>query len=42
MNSIGWAMMFTGSYQVSLNCSESLNVLVNQCQFTGSGWSENI
>jgi hypothetical protein len=39
---IGWALMSSGAYQVKIQCSQSLSVLTSQCQFTGSGWAENI
>lgn len=40
---IGWSLLSTGSYQVMLDCgSQLLSNLMFQCQFTGSGWSENI
>ena len=43
MNGIGWALMSSGSFQVSLDCgSQYLTGLTTQCQFSGSGWSENI
>jgi hypothetical protein len=42
MSEIGWALMSSGAYQVKIQCSQSLSVLTSQCQFTGSGWAENI
>jgi hypothetical protein len=39
---IGWALMSSGVYQVKIQCSQSLSTLTSQCQFTGSGWAENI
>ncbi len=44
MNGVGWALFSSGAYQVSLDCGgQSLDhTLMNPCQFTGSGWSENI
>lgn len=43
IQSIGWALMSSGSLQVALNCgAQPLSNLTSQCQFTGSGWSENI
>jgi hypothetical protein len=42
IHDIGWALMSSGAYQVKIQCSQSLSVLTSQCQFTGSGWSENI
>ncbi len=42
IQSIGWAMASTGSYQVILDCgSQTMDDLVLPCQFSGSGWSEN-
>jgi hypothetical protein len=35
--------MSSGSSQVMIDCGgQSLSGVVSQCQFTGSGWSENI
>lgn len=43
MNGIGWALMSSGAYQVELDCGAQIIAnLTAQCQFTGSGWSENI
>jgi hypothetical protein len=43
---IGWALMSTGSYQVKINCGipdlKDILPTTPQCQFTGSGWAENI
>ncbi len=39
---IGWALMSTGSYQVKIQCSQALESLTSDCEFTGSGWAENI
>lgn len=40
---IGWSLLSTGSYQVELDCGgQPLGNLTSQCQFSGSGWNENI
>lgn len=43
IKNIGWTLMSTGSFQVKLDCgAQSIGSLTTQCQFTGSGWAENI
>jgi len=43
INTIGWALMASGSYRVEMDCgTQSLGNLTASCQLTGSGWSENI
>lgn len=39
---IGWIIFASGSNQVSLSCSEALNVLTSNCTLTGTGWNENV
>lgn len=42
---IGWALMSSGAYQVKIDCGIALKDILPttpQCQFTGSGWAENI
>jgi hypothetical protein len=43
---IGWALMSSGAYQVKINCGipslQDILPTTPQCQFTGSGWAENI
>lgn len=43
IKNIGWTLMSSGAYQVRLDCGmQTLATLSTSCQFTGSGWSENI
>jgi hypothetical protein len=43
---IGWALMSSGAYHVKINCGipslQDILPTTPQCQFTGSGWAENI
>ncbi len=43
MTGIGWGLMQTGSFQVSLDCGITpLSSLTTPCRLTGSGWAETI
>ncbi len=39
---IGWIVFASGANQVTLSCSEALDVLTSNCTLTGTGWSENV
>lgn len=43
IKNIGWALMSSGSLQVSLNCwPQDIHSLMSDCQLSGSGWSEMV